>query len=188
MTEDENEEENSKEEDSTEDDIDERQELEENVSYREKLEKWFVELEERYGSEYSNQMRQRYISSKQFELFYDMTEANRALTERQLRFLEQCQARDEDLAKRFMKLIQKEEQRTTSLEMKLNRFIEDSEKREKEFFEQREHREQEHYQRLKRSVEDSDARELAQDAQNKRIADKIEELADLKKKKLLETD
>jgi len=175
-------------EDSNEKGIDEREALEAETSYREKLEAYFKELEERYGLEYSNFVRQKYVSSKQFELFRDAVEANRTFTERQLQFLEQCQARDEDLAKRFMKLIAKEEQRTANLELRLNRFIEESDKREKEFFEQRERREQEQFERLKKSVEDSDARELAQDAQNKRIADKIEELADLKKKLLEKKD
>lgn len=102
----------------TEVDIDHGNEIEEELEYEEKLKQYFEEIEQKYGIDYANKVREKIIGAKQLEHFLDLNEWSFELAKMEVEVLTASKAKSELIFKIFKEEIaQMKELRKSQLEL-----------------------------------------------------------------------
>lgn len=142
--EEENQDENNQEEDD-EVDFDEEKQLEKELSYQEKLEAWFTELENQFGIDFANKTRQKINSAKELGRLLD------------------AQEWESEFNQMIVESVQKHDMQTEKLQERLLESIEKNDEQSKKFFD-----------RALKSLDDADKRDVQLGELVKQLAIKID--------------
>lgn len=120
-------------------DIDQSEELSEDEQYQQELDKYFEELEAKYGIDYANKVREKITGAKQLEHFLDLNKWSLELAQMEMEALNQAKKQNELLFKQTGELLQKHlelmdenDNRSKNFFVKALKSIDDGDKRDEE--------------------------------------------------------
>jgi len=122
-------------EENTDVDIDQSNELSEDEAYKQELEKWFNELEAKYGIDYANKMREKIARAKEIAHFIDLENRSNEINNEELESLFISREQNAQLFKQIQQQIDDVNEQMQELRQKELALIEENSRLNRELYE-----------------------------------------------------